>query len=182
MALIYFWLILTLSFLYFRIKSKRKRELISNIPSLSSLPILDHALHFKNKQPEEIVEFLFELSKKLGKVFYVSILGNVQHLIISDPKISEQILSSSKGFMEKPIFYGFIKNWLGNALPTGNQNWHQKRKLFTPVFHLKILEQYIDIFDKHGDVFVDKLMKTQGREIDVFHLVSFFALDVICGI
>lgn len=114
MNLLIFVLALVLFFFYHKNKNRRNRELLSKIPTLPSVPILDHALHFVNKSPAEILEFSLKLSKDLGRIAYISILGNPQ-IITSDPKLSEQILSSSK-FIEKSNFYDFFSNWLNTGL------------------------------------------------------------------
>jgi cytochrome P450 family 4 len=154
--------------------------LLSKIPTLLSLPILDHALYFAFKSPAEILEFSLKLSRDLGRIAYISILGNPQ-IVTSDPKLSEIILSSTK-FIEKSNFYDFFNKWLGTGLLTsGSRKWHERRKIITPAFHFKILEEFVEIFNKHGEILVEKLKNLNGKEIDVFHPVSLFAMDAICG-
>lgn len=173
-------LALVFFFFYHKNKNRKNRELLSKIPTLSSVPILDHALHFVNKSPAELLEFSLKLSKDLGRIAYISILGNPQ-VITSDPKLSEQILSSTK-FIEKSNFYDFFNKWLGTGLLTsGSRKWHERRKIITPAFHFKILEEFVEIFDKHGKILVEKLKNFNGEEIDVFHPVSLFAMNAICG-
>lgn len=35
--------------------------------------------------------------------------------------------------------------------------------------------------DKQGQIFVDNLKTTNGQNLDLFPLISLYALDVICG-
>lgn len=180
MNLLIFSLFTIFIFFYHKKKNQRNLKLLSKIPTLSSVPILDHALHFVNKKPDEILEFSLKLADDLGKIAYISILGNPQ-IITSDPELSEKILSSTK-FIEKSNFYIFFNKWLGTGLLTaGPKKWHDRRKIITPAFHFKILEEFVEIFEKHGEIFVEKLKKFEGKEINIFNPVSLFAMDSICG-
>ena len=77
---------------------------------------------------------------------------------------------------------GTFSDWLGSGLliSTGKK-WHQRRKIITPAFHFKILVQFVEVMNEHGDIFVNKLKNLNGKEIDVFPYISLYALDVICG-
>lgn len=61
--------------------------------------------------------------------------------------------------------------------------WRRSRKILTPAFHFKILEQFVDTFDSASDVLVDKLKSQSGKsEIDVYPYITLCTLDIICGI
>lgn len=60
--------------------------------------------------------------------------------------------------------------------------------MLTPTFHFKILEDFLDIFNKQSQVLVQKLaeahneMKVNNRDrIDIFPFVARCTLDIICG-
>ena len=60
--------------------------------------------------------------------------------------------------------------------------------MLTPTFHFKILEDFLDIFNKQSQVLVQKLaeahneMKDLNRDrIDIFPYVARCTLDIICG-
>lgn len=74
-----------------------------------------------------------------------------------------------------------IQPWLGTGLliSTGRK-WHQRRKIITPAFHFKILEQFVEVMEKHGEIFVEKLRKLKNQETNIFPLISLYAIDVIC--
>ena len=60
--------------------------------------------------------------------------------------------------------------------------WRQHRKILTPTFHFKILEEFIDVFDTNGAIMADKLTKeVNGPGFDVYKYVTLCALDIICG-
>lgn len=62
------------------------------------------------------------------------------------------------------------------------KKWFQRRKVLTPAFHFKILEQFVDIFNHQSDVFVQILSKYKPTDkIDLYPIVTLYALDVVCG-
>lgn len=63
-----------------------------------------------------------------------------------------------------------------------------RRKMLTPTFHFKILEDFLDVFNKQSQVLVKKLaevhqeMTDKGEEnINIFPYVARCTLDIICG-
>lgn len=65
-------------------------------------------------------------------------------------------------------------------LSTGKK-WHQRRRIITPAFHFKILEQFVDVMERQGQIFVNNLEILEGQHHDVFPQISLYALDVVCG-
>lgn len=62
------------------------------------------------------------------------------------------------------------------------KKWHDRRKIITPAFHFQMLEKFTETFDRLSDTFVRKLGEYDaGAEIELFHLVGLFTLDVVCG-
>lgn len=63
------------------------------------------------------------------------------------------------------------------------KKWFARRKAITPTFHFKILEQFVDIFDKQSFIFAEVLAKNKATDpVDIYPLVTLAALDVICGL
>ncbi|KAJ4451988.1 hypothetical protein ANN_03472 [Periplaneta americana] len=61
------------------------------------------------------------------------------------------------------------------------QKWHSRRKIITPSFHFKILEQFIPIFAENSGILVNELRKEVGREVfDVNPYIFACSLDIIC--
>lgn len=60
--------------------------------------------------------------------------------------------------------------------------WKTRRKMITPTFHFKILDQFLEVFNASGDILVDKLSQEVGKpSTDLYPYINLFSLDVICG-
>ena len=94
----------------------------------------------------------------------------------------EKLLTNNK-FLSKSSYYNFLSQFLGDGLLFSiNQKWHQPRKIITPTFHFKILEQFFDVFQKQNLSLVKDLeKKTGGDAFDIFPLVSSSVLKSLCG-
>lgn len=61
--------------------------------------------------------------------------------------------------------------------------WHKHRKIITPSFHFKILENFFEVFVEKSNILVEKLAKhnNTGKPFDVYPYITKAALDIICG-
>lgn len=60
--------------------------------------------------------------------------------------------------------------------------WHLHRKLITPTFHFKILEQFFEVFVVKSNKFVNKLKQMPvNNVVDLMPFISKCTLDIICG-
>lgn len=70
------------------------------------------------------------------------------------------------------------------ATGTGKK-WHKRRKVITPAFHFKILERFVEIFDRRSNTVIDKLHQLDDESRDngfeFSHMAALYALDVMCG-
>ncbi|KAM7304846.1 cytochrome P450 4V2 [Ixodes scapularis] len=96
-----------------------------------------------------------------------------------------QALLSSTRNLRKPFLYDFLAGWLGKqsmVLATGSI-WRFKRKLMTPAFHFRILENYMAIFNQNADLLVRRLCsfvdKAPSEPIRLFENTQKCALDII---
>ncbi|XP_055614296.1 cytochrome P450 4c3-like, partial [Uranotaenia lowii] len=92
------------------------------------------------------------------------------------------ILGSPK-HIEKSHDYEFLKPWLGTGLLTSQgKKWHPRRKILTPAFHFKILDDFVDIFQEQSAVLVSRLEREVGNEkgFNCFPYVTLCALDIVC--
>ncbi|XP_076330036.1 cytochrome P450 4c3-like [Tachypleus tridentatus] len=97
------------------------------------------------------------------------------------PETVEAILSSNVN-VEKSFDYSFIHPWLKEGLVTsGGAKWKSRRKLLTPAFHFRILEDFIPVFDEQSKIMVSKMReKTNDEYMDIVPLSTLCTLDIIC--
>lgn len=142
--------------------------------------LFGHLLNFP-KDPVGITMHTIEIQKQYGPDTVLWRLGNDHQLIIGTAKNAEKVLMPKD--TAKANVYGFVEPWLGNGLliSTG-EKWFQRRKIITPTFHFKILESFVEVFNKETDVLVNNLRTHVGKgEFDIYDPISLYALDSICS-
>ncbi|KAK3923271.1 Cytochrome P450 4C1 [Frankliniella fusca] len=118
-------------------------------------------------------------TKQYGGIFRVWVGNNRVLVLLSKPEDLEILLSSNK-HIEKADIYKQLNSWIGEGLLTSTgQKWHTRRKLITPTFHFRILDQFIEVFNRNSDILVQKLL-TQTDTVNVHALVTLCTLDIIC--
>ncbi|KAK3922994.1 Cytochrome P450 4C1 [Frankliniella fusca] len=169
--------------LYFHPTLCRARRIAKDYPQYSSsLPVLGHLLHILKPRDE-----LFRMLRQWPKMFgspSVIVLGGKTFFNLSDPESVEVVLSSSK-HTTKGRAYEFLRPWLGDGLLTSaGEKWHSRRKLLTPAFHFKILDQFIPHLEEQAAHLADELGRHvsdgQGADVDVVPIVSKVTLRSIC--
>ena len=86
--------------------------------------------------------------------------------------------------IEKAATYDVLHPWLGKGLITAKgTHWHKHRKMITPSFHFKILQDFQETMNLNSLKFMEKLRKAAEGEgiFDLQDMVHTFTLDVICG-
>lgn len=54
--------------------------------------------------------------------------------------------------------------------------------MITPAFHFKILDQFVEVFDRLGNNVVEKLKKYDANDdVEFYPIAVLYALDVMCG-
>uniref|UniRef100_A0A1L8EFT6 Putative cytochrome p450 4d2-like isoform x2 n=1 Tax=Haematobia irritans TaxID=7368 RepID=A0A1L8EFT6_HAEIR len=180
MLLEFFIIAITLLLLWDYLSKKRRNDMLSYMGGPKPLPIVGNALAYRGQNPEEIMKFITNNSQKYGGMYRVWILQQLA-VFSSDPRDIEVILSSPQ-HITKNNLYELLHSWLGTGLlmSTGKK-WHSRRKIITPTFHFKILEQFVDIFDQQSSVMVKRLTdQADGKTpINIFPVICSMALDII---
>ncbi|XP_038108812.1 cytochrome P450 4d1 [Culex quinquefasciatus] len=128
---------------------------------------------------------IFNIITKMHKVYGedIAIIAAFNELVIdlSGSKNVEKVLLAKS--IKKSFVYNFLEPWLGTGLltvPTG-EKWFQRRKIITPTFHFKMLDNFLEVFNREADVLVEKLKVRAGKgEFDIYDYVTLYALDSIC--
>ncbi|XP_034653664.1 cytochrome P450 4d1 isoform X1 [Drosophila subobscura] len=178
--------VLTLSlFTWLPLCRRRRRicELAELLPGPKPWPLLGDAHLFFGLSPAEACLMMGQLADKYGDTFKIR-LGPCFSVMFFHPSDVEQVLSSTQ-LVDKADEYDFLARWLNQGLlvSTGRK-WHKRRKIITPAFHFRILEQYVEIFDRQTRPFLANLELMRGHNgrhlVNLGHAVHLCALDVIC--
>nr|CAD7609873.1 unnamed protein product [Timema genevievae] len=167
---------------YFKIK--KMSELSEKIPGPPTIPLLGNALDVRAFSSSVRNKAFFDaglrLRKQYGPIFRLW-LGPQLFILLCKPKYIEVILSSNK-LLDKGSNYQFLDKWLGTGLLTSTgTKWRNHRRIITPTFHFKILEDFLEVFNTNGRKMVDKLRKeVGGPEFDIHPYVTLCTLDIIC--
>ncbi|XP_053672423.1 cytochrome P450 4d1-like [Anopheles nili] len=172
-----------LSYALFRYHQKRQQLL--KISSFFNGPFPEYFLGcyyvFKNKTVPEIFDVLYQMHRKYGSD--VSMPGAFNDLVldISSPQNVEKVLLSKT--TKKSFPYEFLEVWLGTGLLLSfGEKWFQRRRIITPAFHFKMLDQFMDVFNHEADVLVEKLEKRVNKgEFNIYDDITLYALNSICA-
>ncbi|XP_063611754.1 cytochrome P450 4C1-like [Penaeus indicus] len=159
------------------LQRQRKSWLLAKIPGPKSHVLLGS--HRAGGNEEDRIQWLVRTST-LGEVvkFWIGFLPTC---IICSARGAEVILTSQK-HINKGKNYNFLRDWLGDGLLTATgSKWHSRRKLLTPAFHFKILEDFLDVFNGQSTTMIQQLRgKADGEPFDIFPFITRCALDIIC--
>ncbi|XP_073978976.1 cytochrome P450 4c3-like isoform X2 [Rhodnius prolixus] len=171
-----------LSIAAFNIIRWRMVNMINKVPGLPSLPIIGNTIEV-NVDHDEIfarvaaTRYLWGRTSGICKAW----LGIRPYIFISKASAVEVILSSSK-HIEKSRDYSYLHPWLGQGLLTSSgAKWQFRRKILTPSFHFRILDDFLGVFTEHARM----LTMILSREIDkgpfnLFPYITRCTLDIIC--
>lgn len=154
----------------------------ANIRGPPHLPIIGNIHNMFKINPENVLDNFLEMTKKYGKTYRMFILYE-HNVIVTDPKDAEVILSSNQYIIKNSI-YDVAKRWLGAGLLISNgKKWFARRKAITPTFHFKILDEFVEVFDKNSSILAEKFKtRADGKtSFNVMPDVCLAALDIIAG-
>ncbi|EEC15440.1 cytochrome P450, putative [Ixodes scapularis] len=131
-----------------------------------------------------IFSIIRDLGKQYtGKLFKVYV-GMTPIVVLHTPDAVEALLTSNTN-QKKPFLYHFIAPWLGNfniLLSTG-ETWRNRRKLMTPAFHVRVLDNYMSVFNESADLLVKHMCKVADEAPDepirLFKSMQKCAMDII---
>lgn len=118
--------------------------------------------------------------KKHG--MHMFFIGTTPSVSLQKAEFVEEALSSNS-LLAKGQEYSLLHNWLGTGLLTSTGNkWRSRRRMFTPAFHFRILEDFISTINTQSTILADKLGKmcSPGKRTDIVPLVTLCTLDIIC--
>lgn len=175
--------VLFVGLLIYRLKFKRLIELTRDLGTPPSWPVVGHALQLIGKAPHELVQTLGHYIDVYAKDHTLKVwLGPELNVLMGDPKDLEVVLGTVR-FNEKAGEYKALEPWLkeGLLISTGCK-WQKRRKIITPAFHFRILEEFVDIFEHESRVLLKNLERhRQQHGFDLSEWIDLFTMDTICG-
>ncbi|XP_050392897.1 cytochrome P450 4V2 [Patella vulgata] len=167
-----------ISWLY---QSYKRNKIFGKIPGPAGLPILGNA-HQLEVDGTKFYNQIMSYSEEFGrKGIFMIWLGTKPMVCLARAIDVEKLLNSSK-HMDKSAEYRFLHPWLGTGLLTSTgAKWRSRRKMLTPTFHFKILNDFLAVFNEQSDVMLSKLKEKAGpNSFNIFNDITLCALDIIC--
>ncbi|GAB6019209.1 hypothetical protein CHUAL_014000 [Chamberlinius hualienensis] len=133
--------------------------------------------------PREKISYAFaKIIEPMRKQPVICIwIFHISNVMIHRAKAAEEVLNSN-ALLQKASFYQLIHPWLGQGLLTSSgQRWKSHRKLLTPSFHFRILDNFVPIFNEQSAILVKKLKEKAGKDLfNVYPYITLCTLDIIC--
>lgn len=172
--------------LIYQLKFKHLIEVTRYMASPPTLPLVGHGHHFVGKAPHEMIETVLHFMEFYGKDQTIKIwLGPELNMLMGNPKDVEVVLGTLR-FNDKAGEYKALEPWLKEGLLVSRgRKWHKRRKIITPAFHFKILDQFVDIFERESRVMLKNLEKERLRQgqtgFNLYDWIALCTMDTICG-
>nr|AKD43164.1 Cyp4d1-RA [Drosophila melanogaster] len=171
--------------LLYHLKFKRLIDLISYMPGPPVLPLVGHGHHFIGKPPHEMVKKIFEFMETYSKDQVLKVwLGPELNVLMGNPKDVEVVLGTLR-FNDKAGEYKALEPWLKEGLLVSRgRKWHKRRKIITPAFHFKILDQFVEVFEKGSrdllrNMEQDRLNHGESG-FSLYDWINLCTMDTIC--
>ncbi|ELT89566.1 hypothetical protein CAPTEDRAFT_162759 [Capitella teleta] len=163
-------------------RMSRVRKMVDKMPGPEYIPILGHALDFEregHKFFSQVMAYSEVFAKDTGIMRYW--LGTHPTIALTRGDTAEAMFNSSK-HMTKSSLYNFLHPWLGTGLLTSTgSKWQTRRKMLTPTFHFRILNDFLQVFNEQAIIMADRLEEKVGKgKFDTFPFITHCALDIIC--
>ncbi|XP_012550688.1 cytochrome P450 4c3 isoform X2 [Bombyx mori] len=177
--LLLLFFVASLYWLYWTNKSKRMNKMTASLPVPPTLPILGNATLFIGdtqkilKSLEDIADIAIK-HKGSAKLW----LGPKLYVAIGDPEDAQVVLENC---LDKDVVYRFLRPWLGHGLFVAPVClWKSHRKVLLPVFHNKVVEQYLQMISVQADILVERLNEKANKgEFDVLKYITACTLDIV---
>ncbi|XP_070505523.1 cytochrome P450 4d2-like [Chironomus tepperi] len=185
MLLIYVVLFIIFLFLldYFLI-DKRKLELSKQFNGPLRLPIIGTIYIFFGASTKEYYKLIKDSMDEFGRTgtkIVRSWNGASLELKIDDYKLLETITTNQK-FLAKSSQYSFMHAAVGEGLLfSSGKKWFNRRRIITPTFHFKILEQFFEVFVKQNQKLIERIKsEPNGQPFNIFPVITSSILSSLC--
>ncbi|KQS26030.1 cytochrome P450 4d1 isoform X1 [Drosophila erecta] len=171
--------------LLYQLKFKRLIDLISYMPGPPVLPLVGHGHHFIGKPPHEMVKKIFEFMDTYSKDQVLKVwLGPELNVLMGNPKDVEVVLGTLR-FNDKAGEYKALEPWLKEGLLVSRgRKWHKRRKIITPAFHFKILDEFVEVFEKGSRDLLRNMEQDRLKHgvsgFSLYDWINLCTMDTIC--
>ncbi|XP_011188121.2 probable cytochrome P450 313a4 [Zeugodacus cucurbitae] len=175
MILYFFTGTVLLFFIYVLWRRREFYKLILKMPGPLGLPILGMALRLIRR--EDILIAFYEVEQKYGHTFF-SWLGPYPFLVVSDPQIAQDILTSPH-CVNKSFIYSALDDGAGRGLfSLSNPKWNLHRRLLNPAFGHKVLLNLMPIFNQEVNKLINTFDMLLAEEVDLTKVFQNFTLKI----
>ncbi|XP_054084350.1 cytochrome P450 4d8-like isoform X1 [Zeugodacus cucurbitae] len=153
---------------------------LHNIPGPYCYPFVGAVQVFLQLRPDNLLEYVSKMHERYGSMVTAWVANRISVSSI-DLELNEQILVSQQHIV-KHLNYKMLRQWLGTGLLLSDgRKWFARRKIITPAFHFKILEQFVEVFEQQSTILLRCLAKKADgcTAFDVYPFVCLAALDII---
>lgn len=175
--------------IFMYVKRKRRNDLIQKLPGSKGNSFLIAAVIvstiMRNKISsvnvtsfQALCGFVQIFSKERILRFW---FGFRPVVVFYKPETIEVVLSSNT-LLNKSFIYDFLRSWFKAGLITSTgMKWKRRRKLLTPAFHFRILEDFLPVINEHSTVLVQKLKRQSALgSFDMVPFITLCSLDILC--
>eukprot|EP01134_Creolimax_fragrantissima_P006314 CFRG6314T1 len=132
-------------------------------------------------------DYLMEMTRKYGRTFSISFVGNDDAIMVTEPGNVEHVLSTNfKNYIKGPRFREVFTELLGNGIfNSDGPAWAMQRKVASHMFSTKTLrEDMMPVFSRHIEEAVEILNKVadSGEVIDMQKLFLDLTLNSVAEI
>lgn len=151
--------------------------ILRNVPKppgrLPFLYLLDMYRAFEKMDPRlhvtaKVYNYLrYTFENILDQDVTVAYFGPQPFLFGVTPDAMEAILKSNQN-LNKSFIYQMMRPWVGNGiLISDKETWKPRRKILTPAFHFRTLENYVPIMNRRAEEMVAEIEK-KVTSVDTF--------------
>ncbi|XP_070497080.1 cytochrome P450 4d2-like [Chironomus tepperi] len=163
--------------------NKRNLELSKQFNGPLRLPLIGGSYKFVGVSAKDMFGFVQNMfaTYSTQKRNIVQIwVGPALELFVDDYKIIEAITTNPK-CIAKSSQYSFLHAAVGDGLLfSKGQKWFNRRRIITPTFHFKILEQFFDVFQKQNSKLIEKIKtETNGHPFNIFPVITSSVLNAL---
>ncbi|XP_072944854.1 cytochrome P450 4c3-like [Epargyreus clarus] len=171
--------ILLCYWLWWSASAQRLDRATATLPVPPTLPVIGNAMLFigdtqKILQNIQDIADLAHKHKGAAKIW----LGPNLYVAISNPEDAQVVLENC---LDKDNVYRFLRPWLGHGLFVAPlMLWKTHRKVLLPVFHNKVVEEYLGVISEQANVLLERLEEKSGKgEFDVLPYITACTLDIV---